>query len=175
MKKDTCCFTGHRKIRTEDEETVRAKLREQILSLLDIGFTTFLVGGAMGFDMLAAEVLLDLRENGGKELRIISVLPFPEWRAKWPQKEAEREDHILEMSDEVLFTADKDDRKSYLARDRAMVDRSAYCIAYCSRKSGGTAYTIRYALGQGVTVHNLADWDISQLLKTAEEKPLIFR
>ena len=79
------------------------------------------------------------------------------------------------MSDEVLFTADMDDRKSYLARDRAMVDRSAYCIAYCSRKSGGTAYTIRYALGQGVTVHNLADWDISQLLKTAEEKPLIFR
>ena len=39
MKNDTCCFTGHRKIRAEDEETVRAKLREQVLALLDLGFT----------------------------------------------------------------------------------------------------------------------------------------
>ena len=55
-----------------------------------------------------------------------------------------------------------------------MVDRSTVCIAYCNRKTGGTAYTVRYALRQGVTVRNLAEWDVKQLLKDTEEKPLVF-
>ena len=53
-----------------------------------------------------------------------------------------------------------------------MVDSSAVCIAYCTRKTGGTAYTVRYALKKGLQVINLADWNIAQLLST--EKPLVF-
>ena len=175
MKENTCCFTGHRNIRREEEKTVRTKIREQVLKLMDRGYSTFLVGGAIGFDMLAAEVLLDLREQEGKTLRLVSVLPFLQWRERWPAEEIEREDRILEKSDEILVSADKYDRKSYLDRDRVMVDRSSFCIAYCSRKNGGTAYTVRYALRQGVKVHNLADWDVSRLLQEDEEKPLVFR
>ena len=74
MKKETCCFTGHRKIRKGDEAAIRIKIREQVLPLLEQGVSTFMVGGAMGFDMLAAETLLDLREKEGKELRLISAL-----------------------------------------------------------------------------------------------------
>ena len=172
--KDTCCFTGHRNIRKADEESVKEKIREQVLIQLENGVSTFMVGGAMGFDMLAAEVLLDLREKEGKELRIISALPFLQWRERWPEEETEREDRILEKSDEILISSDAYNRKSYLDRDRMMVDRSAVCIAYCSRKTGGTAYTVRYALRQGVKVRNLAEWDVSQLLKDTEEKPLVF-
>ena len=78
MKANTCCFTGHRNIRKEDENTIRAKIREQVLIQLEIGISTFMVGGAMGFDMLAAEALLDLREKEGKALRLVSVLPYQE-------------------------------------------------------------------------------------------------
>ena len=175
VKKDTCCFTGHRNIRKEDEGKIREKIREQVLALMAFGITDYMVGGAMGFDMLAAEVLTDLREKEGKELKIISALPFLQWRAKWPQDAMEREDRILEKSDEILISSDKYSRRSYLDRDRVMVDRSAVCIAYCSRKTGGTAYTVRYALRQGVKVHNIADWDAAQLLKDDEEKPLVFK
>ncbi len=174
MKKDTCCFTGHRNIRKADEKTIRTKIREQVLPLLALGVTTYMVGGAIGFDMLAAEMLLDLREKEGKELKIISALPFLQWREKWPEEAIEREDRILKKSDEILISADAYNRKAYLDRDRMMVDRSAVCIAYCSRKTGGTAYTVRYALRQGVKVHNLAEWDVNQLLKDTEEKPLVF-
>ena len=31
---------------------------------------------------------------------------------------------------------------------------SAYCIGYCTRSTGGTAYTLRYAKAQGLTVWN---------------------
>lgn len=163
MKKDTCCFTGHRKIRKGDEAAIRAKIREQVLPLLDQGITDFMVGGAVGFDMLAAETLLDLREKEGKELRIISALPFLQWRKGWPMEAVEREDRILEKSDEILISAKGYSRQSYLHRDRRMVDASSVCIAYCTRMGGGTAYTVRYALRQGVPVVNIADWDIGQL------------
>ena len=168
----TCCFTGHRNIRKGEEETLRAKLREQVLRLLDSGVTTFLIGGAMGFDMLAAEVLLDQREKEGKALRLVSVLPFPQWREKWGEAEKNREDRILEKSDEILFSMNEYQREAYLHRDRRMVDASAVCIACCSRKTGGTAYTVRYALKNGLQVINLADWNIAQLIDT--EKPLVF-
>ena len=35
MKEKTCCFTGHREIRKEDEAGVKSRIREQALALLD--------------------------------------------------------------------------------------------------------------------------------------------
>ena len=169
MGTNACCFTGHRNIRKEDEDLIRRKIREQVLLLLDQGISTFMVGGAVGFDMLAAEVLLDLREQEGRTLRLVSVLPFLEWRAGWRSEEMDREDRILERSDEISFMDGKIIRRTYLDRDRKMVDHSSVCIAYCTRRNGGTAYTVRYALKKGISVINLAEWDIRQLAKDAEK------
>ena len=134
MKANTCCFTGHRNIRKADEESIKGKILEQVLIQLQQGISTFMVGGAVGFDMLAAEVLLDLREKKAKELRLVSVLPYLAWREKWMEEDKDREDRILEKSDEILVSANEYSRHSYLDRDRRMVDSSAVCIAYCARK-----------------------------------------
>lgn len=170
MKKETCCFTGHRDIPVHEEAAVRSKLRKQVLELLEKGYNTFLVGGARGFDMLAAEVLLDLREKEGKALRLSSVLPYPEWRERWPEESFAREERILKASDHVSFSKERISRRAYLDRDRKMVDESSLCIAWCTRRSGGTAYTIRYALKNGIRVMNLADWDIRKLTEEVEKK-----
>lgn len=170
MRDHTCCFTGHRDIPAGEEAAVRAKVREQALFLLAEGYNTFLVGGAVGFDMLAAEVLLDLREKEGKKLSLVSVLPFWRWRDKWPEWAKEREDEILEKCDEISFSRLKNSRQCYLDRDRKMVDRSSMCIAYCKKYGGGTAYTVRYAFKQGIRVVNIADWDPEQLMKKVAEK-----
>ncbi len=170
MKKETCCFTGHRDIPAQEEAAVRSRLRKQILDLLEKGCNTFLVGGARGFDMLAAEVLLDLREKEGKDLRLFSALPFPEWREFWPDENFAREERILKASDHVSFSKEKINRRAYLDRDRKMVDESSLCIAWCTRRSGGTAYTIRYALKNGIQVINLADWDIRKLMDGVGKK-----
>lgn len=53
----------------------------------------------------------------------------------------------------------------YLLRDRHLVDYSAYCISYCTRTTGGTAYTVKYALEHGVTVYNASSFDVSALLQ----------
>ena len=57
----------------------------------------------------------------------------------------------------------KNNRRSFLDRDRKMVDGASVCVAWCTRRSGGTAYTVRYALKQGVRVINLADRDIGEM------------
>ena len=50
-----------------------------------------------------------------------------------------------------------------------MVDASSVCVAYCNRRGGGTAYTVRYAIRRGVPVVNIADWDIGQLADNQAE------
>ena len=41
-------------------------------------------------------------------------------------------------------------------RNRALVDRSAFCICYLRTQTGGTAYTVRYAREKGLKIWNLA-------------------
>lgn len=159
----TCCFTGHRDLPRYEEQKVLTRVRYLLNPLLDRGVKYFGVGGAMGFDMLAAEYLLNLRDNGGKRISIISVLPFPGWRKDWPEAEKERQEQIMKRSDKVTFVAEADSPGVYLLRDRKLVDGSACCISYCHRTTGGTAYTVRYAMKKGIPVYNASSWDLRQL------------
>lgn len=63
------------------------------------GVKFFGVGGAVGFDMIVAEYLLDLRDRQGKKIKIISVLPFTDWREKWSEDEIRRQDEIMRRSE----------------------------------------------------------------------------
>lgn len=48
-------------------------------------------------------------------------------------------------------------REAYLAKARHLVDNSAHCITYCTKNTGGTAYTVQYAVRKGgVEVYNVA-------------------
>ena len=159
----TCCFTGHRNIPKCDEQKILTRVHYLLQPLLDKGVRYFGVGGAVGFDMIVAEYLLDLRDRQGKKIKIISVLPFPEWREKWNEIDICRQDEIIHRSDKVTFVRDSYCRDVYLFRDQKLVDESGYCISYCNRRTGGTAYTVRYALKKGLQVFNASSWDLNQL------------
>ena len=91
------------------------------------------------------------------------MLPFPEYRADWPEEDVRRQEEILRRSDKVVYACPDNSKGAYLARDRKLVDASAYCISYCHRETGGTAYTVRYAMEQGIPVLNTSSWDLRQL------------
>ena len=40
-------------------------------------------------------------------------------------------------------------------RNRHLVDNSSLCIAYLTKESGGTAYTVNYARQSGLTIINI--------------------
>ena len=163
LRSKTCCFTGHQDLEPWDWPKVQARLKWQMWPLISDGVLYFSVGGARGFDMLAAEFMLDTRDTAQNKLRIISVLPLPDYRADWLEEDFRRQQEIIRRSDKVVYVSRENEKGAYFARNRKLVDGSAYCISYCRRLTGGTAYTVRYAMKQGILVFNTSSWDLRQL------------
>lgn len=84
---------------------------------------------------------------------------------KWNDEQRRRQDRILKKSDKVVYVNQENVKDVYLIRDRYLVDNAGYCVSYCHRRSGGTAYMVRYAYKQGLEVRNASSWDIRQLKK----------
>ena len=160
---DTCCFTGHRDIYPGDEDKIRTRLKYLTDSLLQNNVKYFGVGGAIGFDMLAAEYILYLRDDIKKKIKLISVLPFPEYYSRWPEDLIKRQKKIIQKSDKVVYTSDSFSSKVYAIRNEHLLASSYYCIAYCRRTTGGTANTVRKAFDEGLIVYNTSSWNIEQL------------
>ena len=152
-----CCFTGHRDLPAVQEEKIIEKARALLTRLIDEGVTEFRVGGAVGFDMIMAELLLKLRDEERKAIRVVSVIPYPSWKAKWTAEEKERQEEILQRSDRVIYVRQHYCRGIYMIRNRALVNGAQYCIAWCTRGTGGSTFTVRYAGMNGAEVFNLAD------------------
>lgn len=159
-REQTCCFTGHRHLPVGEEETIWQCVLEYLLPLLDQGVHYFGVGGALGFDTLVAEKLLELRRRY-PQIRVILVLPFRGYQSRWTSAQQARAARIEAQVDKVVYCCDTPSREAFLARDRHLVDGSAYCIGYCTRATGGTAYTLRYANANGLRIWNVA---VQQLL-----------
>lgn len=154
MKDKTCCFTGHRTIRPDDLEMLTRNTRNAVCELIDRGYTCFIVGGAIGYDTLAARILLDLRDTTCPYIRVILAYPFEGYTASWEPVQQDEHKRLLPQFDEAVCVSQQASRGAYLTRNRYMVDHSSVCVSYCFRKSGGTAYTVRYAHEKGVTVVN---------------------
>ncbi len=59
-----CCFTGHRPEKlTQSEFEVKVWLREQIEQAVAEGYTTFITGMAMGVDIWAGQIVVELKKS----------------------------------------------------------------------------------------------------------------
>ncbi|MBR3557029.1 MAG: DUF1273 family protein [Oscillospiraceae bacterium] len=155
MENTFCAFSGHRSLPRAAAEQLPRLLRSTIDSLAEEGFTGFLCGGALGFDTLAAEAVLSVR-NRRPELTLTLALPCPEQDRAWPEKERARFRRILESADESILVSPEYHRYCMMQRNRFMVDRSRMLVCYLTGDKGGTAATVRYALQRGRDVVNLA-------------------
>lgn len=160
----TCCFTGHRDIPAGEEIKIKTRVYHRIQPLIEQGVIYYGVGGALGFDRIMTEYLIELRKQN-KRMKIIEVLPFKEYRAKWSQEEQAKAALLDKQMDKIVYVAKELSKGAYLARDRHLVDGSKYCICYCNKPTGGTAYTVKYALEKGLTVYNASSFNVNELLR----------
>lgn len=154
----TCCFTGHRSLPACDAAKIRTAVRAAVRELAERGVTHYRVGGALGFDTLAAAVLFDLLPDY-PWLHISLYYPFDGFYSRWPAEDIAVYQALLPLYHEVVRVCDHPPARAadaYLKRDRALVDGAGHVIAYCTRNTGGTAYTLRYAARQGCVIRNLA-------------------
>ena len=158
-----CCFTGHRPealpaYGDEQSDEMLALvylLNRAVEAAIEDGVTEFYVGGAQGFDTLAAECVLRFRElHPALSLRL--ALPGRNQTSGWRSADKARYMRILEQANEVWYAAELCSPESMRKRNRYLVDQTGRCIAYLRRMRGGTLYTVNYALDSGIPVDNLA-------------------
>ena len=155
MKNRTCCFTGHRKIPSGEYQRIAERLREEIIRLINLGVIYFGAGGALGFDTIAAQTILELKKEYPL-IRLILVLPCPEQTNGWSEKNILIYEDIKAKCDKYAYASKEYTHECMYRRNRHLVDNSDYCIYYLTDSKGGTAYTVEYAGKKGLQIFNIA-------------------
>ena len=157
MRQKTCCFTGHRDLPPNLLPMIRRQTAEAAEKLITENRVRYFgVGGAIGYDTVAAKVLFELKKVY-PHIKVILVYPFEGFTSRWSTEQKAAFAKLLPLYDKRVCVEKAASKESYLMRDRHLVDGSAYCIAYCTRETGGTAYTLRYAIEQGSHIRNIAE------------------
>lgn len=160
-----CCFTGYRPAKfpfeftqsSQDYLRFENKLFEAILSLASEGCETFYSGVAMGFDLVAAELVLLCRSSGNCGARLVCVVPYKGQQESWPNDWQQRHSRVLSQADEVVYLSEKYFAGCFQKRNEYMVDNSGVLLTYYDGKKGGTGNTVHYAKRRGLPIINIAD------------------
>ena len=155
MKDQTCCFTGHRDIPKTNYGMIQICLERIISDLASQGVRYFKTGGALGFDTIAALIVLKFRKKF-PHIRLILVLPYKEQAENWSDSDKKIYGEILENADKVVYTSKHYHNGCMHKRNRHLVDKSGACICYLVKDSGGTSYTVDYARKKGLKIINIA-------------------
>lgn len=150
-REKTACFTGHRELK-DPFQALFLRTQKEVEALIQSGYRYFGAGGARGFDSLAAEVIIRLREKY-PHIHLILVLPFPQpyfHEKGWTKKDIELYEKHRQAASKVVYLQKAYSIGCYYERDRHLVDCSSVCIAYQYKATGGTAYTTRYAHEKGL-------------------------
>jgi uncharacterized phage-like protein YoqJ len=137
-KNITACFTGHRSYRGECKDA----LLDAVRALYKEGYRTFLCGMAVGFDLLAAEIVLALKKKN-PHIKLIACIPCIGQEKYFSKTDQKRYVEAVAKADEQVILADAYYRGCMQARDKYMADRGDIMVAYCTKKEGGAAYTVR--------------------------------
>ena len=157
MKSKTCCFTGHRTMSDQEKQIAAVRLRQVIAELVKEGVVYYGAGGALGFDTLAAQTVLEMKKEY-PQLRLILVLPCEDQTRGWRSEDIAVYEDIKRRSDKVVYVSREYTSDCMHRRNRHLVDHSGTCICYLTRRSGGTAYTVDYARRKGLCIINLAEY-----------------
>ncbi len=157
-KEFSCFFTGHRKLPKNRLDEIKKLLREKIKALIeDKGVETFIAGGALGFDTLAASTVIDLKEEY-PFIKLYLYLPCNDQSKMWTAEDKYTWRIIMSKSDGYKFVTDGPYVDGCMQkRNYKMADDARYGIAYCVIARSGTGMTVNYANQRGGIIENIAD------------------
>ena len=151
----TAAFTGHRFVDASQREHVKKRLSSAVLDAYGYGIRNFISGFAIGFDMMAAEVVAALKQTH-PDITLMAAIPFNGQASRFGFYDRKRYDRLLEVADEVIMLSDRYYPRCFLDRDEFMVNNASSLIAYYDgREKGGTFYTIRKAMAQNIPIVNV--------------------
>ena len=158
-KEETACLTGHRpnKLPWFYDETkencikFKQDVKEIFVGAYKYGLKNYLVGMAEGFDMIGAEILIELRKTYS-DIKIFAIVPCKGQETKWKQSQQERYHNILKQCDDVITLSEKYTPICMNERNEYMVKNSSVVIACWNGKPSGTGNTISFAKESGCEI-----------------------
>lgn len=156
LRSKTCCLTGHRTLPPAQVAQIAARLEAALQQLIGQGYRYFGIGGARGFDTLAAQCILQLRASY-PAIRLILVLPCRDQARGWTLRDKFTYHSIKRRADKLVYMAQRYEPDCMQKRNRHLVAHSSCCLCYLTAPTGGTAYTVACAKRAGLTVLNIAD------------------
>ena len=154
MSNKICMFTGHRQIETRDITAMPRALDLLLEELIADGYTDFRCGGAQGFDTIAALKVLEKKKKY-PQIKLHLFLPCRDQANLWSEQAQAVYRAVMARADSTRYICESYTHGCMHARNRAMVDGSDLCVAYCTSLRGGTAYTVEYAQKNGVAVRGI--------------------
>ena len=163
MKRETtCCFTGPRPPRlpaggregAPEMLVLKEKLDAAIRRAYEDGYRVFIDGMAEGFDLLAAEAVLKLREEY-PDVHLMAAFPAPESRKNHSAEVCERIERIVAKASIAVYAYTKYEMGCELRRNLYMVSRAGRIIGYYNGLSSGTAHCWNQAQLRGLETVNL--------------------
>lgn len=152
----TCCFTGHRsdKLPNGDElEILRERLFVAMLEMIGRGVDTFITGMAEGFDLIAAETVINFYARPC--LRLVCAVPyFGQIGEMKTAENRQRYQSLLRAAAYKVCFFERFSPKAYRVRNQFMVNYSSHLIGFMNGNSSrsGTGQTIRMAQRAGLDI-----------------------
>ncbi len=151
------CFTGHRPEKLNmSERKIKKLLRPVIAKSIEEGYTTYITGMARGFDLLAADIVLEAKKRRS-DIHLICALPIENFEKIWSPAEQRHYRAILSKADYIKVVSEHYSRSCFQVRNMYMVDRAARVICAYNGSAGGTLNTINYAKRNHVEVINILE------------------
>ncbi len=160
-QEQSVAFTGNRDLKHPAVKNalklralIEVSLREKVVEQYRLGRTTFLSGMAVGFDLMAARVVLDMRRELPL-LRLVAVVPFEGHDRYFSPEDRELSLRVMDQADECVVLASSYSPEVFHKRNDYLIERSSHLVAYSSGEGKGTLYTIKRGLSSGLSVDNI--------------------
>lgn len=151
-----CCILGQRTEKLPwryDEEqpecrAFKARLHDVMMELVRNGVTTFYTDMSDGVNMIAAEIVLQVKgEMPDERVRLIGVLPYEEQAARWAVPLRERYFNIMAQADGEVLMSNRFTFTCYRDSAQYMMKHSSHMIAVINPGIG----RMKYIIDQGRT------------------------
>ena len=163
-KEKAVAFTGNRKLNAPQGvkiNNLKFEIYKRAYALIEEAYhdgkRQFLSGMAQGFDMIAAEAVLKLRDEYD-DVELIAVIPFEGQADNFSYEDQSRYDRILDEADQIIATSPiYSGAKVYYIRNNYLADNANQIIAYSDGNGRGSAYTLKRAIDRGAKSYNIFD------------------
>ena len=163
---NACAITGHRPTRFKFGykeqyagcKRLKKRLRDQFALLYQQGIRRFYVGGALGVDMWAGEILLRMKgQPEYQDIDLFITIPFEGHDAGWDERSRTRLAFLRRNCSGAIVVGMEGWRpeKSYRERNQYMVDHADVIVAVYDKDHSirsGTGMTVNYAKKKGLHI-----------------------